>query len=116
MLTLVVVTPGAAITDVAAKTGTIVNATAFRIETLLSFPVSGISDTKVQLFKTLNSGLEAYLRRRVLPARLDHCTVPRALPLGVRQEHPVPIGAELVRAHVRTWVTQYPPEADAIGV
>jgi hypothetical protein len=34
----------------------------------------------------------------------------------MRQEHPVPTGAELVKAHVRTVVAQYPPFADEIGV
>jgi hypothetical protein len=49
-------------------------------------------------------------------AREDHCTVPRARPPGVLQEHPVPTGAEVVKAQVRTEVTQYPPDADATGV
>jgi hypothetical protein len=34
----------------------------------------------------------------------------------MRQEHPVPTGAELVKAQVRAAVTQYPPAADEIGV
>ena len=43
-------------------------------------------------------------------------TVPRARPPCVRQEHPVPTGAELVSAQVRTVVAQYPPIVDGIGV
>jgi hypothetical protein len=61
--------------------------------------------------------------RRTIPradghpsARADHCTVPRARPPGVLQEHPIPTGAELVRAQVRTGVAQYPPTADETGV
>jgi hypothetical protein len=49
-------------------------------------------------------------------AREDHCTVPRARPPEVRQEHPVPTGAGLAKAQVRTDVAQYPPAADATGV
>ena len=42
-------------------------------------------------------------------------TLPLARPLGVRQEHPVPTGAGLIRAHVRTGVAQYPPIDDRMG-
>ena len=46
----------------------------------------------------------------------DHCTVPRARPPEVRQEHPAPTDAGLVRVQVRTAVTQDPPTVDEIGV
>jgi hypothetical protein len=34
----------------------------------------------------------------------------------VRQEHPVPTGAALVKAQVLTEVAQYPPTVDETGV
>ena len=49
-------------------------------------------------------------------AREDHCTVPRARPPEVRQEHPVPTGAELIKVQVRTGVAQNPPAVDETGV
>jgi hypothetical protein len=36
-------------------------------------------------------------------------TVPRARPPSMRQEHPVPIGADSMSAQVRTEVAQNPP-------
>ena len=54
--------------------------------------------------------------RRTPSPREDHCTVPRARPPEVRQEHPVPTGAELIKVQVRTAVAQSPPAVDATGV
>lgn len=119
-LTLVVVTPGAASAGVVAMIGMSASTITWRIRGhSCNARHREAPDTGKSLRSEALAAPDAsndHPAQRPAAGTRDHCTVPRARPPGMLQEQPVPTGAELVKAQVRTGVTQYPPAADATGV
>src|SRR5918995_1117416 len=98
-LTLAVVTPGAASADVVAMIGTSANAMTLCIRVhSCNFRQREVPGVGRSLWSMTRSPRHVERSPSPLSARKDHCTVPLARPLGVLQEHPVPTGAEVVKA------------------